>query len=127
MSDPVIGAAEYLQERVGEASGKGVVVKATEVGGVIGLSRSDIGRRAPEICSRLEAVGLAAEFDGSAFRVSRPLFTRYIAECVEEHKKTGAWKSLLKSKADLTENDRATIDAQVRQRLGKMPKPWPRD
>lgn len=126
MSDPVIGAAQYLLERVGEASGRAVVVQAADVGRPVGLSHSDIARRAPEICNRIQAAGFAVEFDGSAFRIGRPLFDRYIEECLEQHKKTGDWKVVLISKADLTDNDRAAIDAEVRQRLGKKPKPWPR-
>jgi hypothetical protein len=127
MSDPVIGAAAYLLERVGKASGRAVVVQATEVGKPVGLSRLDIVRRAPEICNRIQTAGLAAEFDGSAFRISRPLVDRSIEECLEEYNKTGDWKVVLNSKTDLTEDDRGAIDAQVRERLGKKPKPWPRD
>lgn len=127
MNDPIAGAVEFVLGRLSFASGVAIVVKAADVGRVVGLSVSDVQRKASEICKRVKDSGLCVEFAGDAFRVTRPLLEACVAQCLEEYKTKGQWETFLTTRAELTDKDRAAVDAEVRQRLGKAARAWPHE
>ncbi len=122
-NDPVIGATQYIVELLG--SQVTAQVQASSAGKVVSLSGTDITRSAPEICTRLQGMGLEAEFADGTFRISRPLLVKAVDECLDVYKTKGQWKDFLTSYRGLTDKDKSIVDSEVRNRLGKPPKTWP--
>lgn len=123
-NDPVIGAAQFIVETLGKSASITLRLDGVSVGKTVGLTPSDITRRAPEICCRIREMGHDAEFVQGVFTVSRPVLEHCVRECMEEHSTKGQWTEFLEAKGGLSNQDKAIVNAEVRKRLGKPLKPW---